>query len=109
MSRRLIIQEDAIQDLDDISAYIGEENARASVRFLKATRKACNQIAAQPGIGALRDYGNPALVGLRVMLVPSFRSYGIYYLTTSESVIVLRVIHGARDLDAIFAPKNAPS
>lgn len=83
-----------------------EDNPRASVRFLKAIRRTCSQIAAMPGIGAPRDYDNPALVGLRVVPVAGFKNYGIYYLTTSEAVIVLRVLHGARDLDSIFSDRK---
>ncbi len=106
MSRRVVFQDDASQDLNDIADYIGEDNPRASVRFLKAIRKATVRIAAQPGIGSPRDYGNPALIGLRVVLIPGFRSYGIYYLTTADGIIVLRILHGARDLDSIFAPEE---
>jgi toxin ParE1/3/4 len=105
VSRRVIIRNDAADDLEDISAY----NPHAALRFLKAARRTVKQLAAMPGIGALRDYDNPALIGLRVMLVSGFRNYGIYYLTTSEAVIVLRVLHGARDLDRIFAPEKDTS
>ena len=104
MSRRVRFYEDVLQDLDEISAYVGTENPRASVRFLEAAQAAFEQIAKMPGLGALRDYGNPALVGLRVLIVPGFGKYGIYYLTTADTVEILHVLHGARDLDAIFAP-----
>ena len=103
MNRRIVTQDEAAQDRDDIADYIAEDSPGASVRFLKAVRKALKQIAAMPGIGSLRDFNNPALFGLRVVLVPGFRNYGIYYLTTSDAVIILRVLHGARDLDAIFS------
>jgi len=108
VNRRLVIQNEALQDLDDISAYIGEDSPRAALRFRQAAKRAFRRIAGAPGIGAPRDYDNPALVGLRVALVPGFRSYGIYYLTTPETIIVLRVLHGARDLNSIFAPKDNP-
>lgn len=98
------LHEDAFQDMDEISARIGQDSPRASVRFLEAAQETFDRIAEMPGIGALRNYGNPALTGLRVSLIPGFLNYGIYYLTTAETVEILRVIHGSRNLDAIFAP-----
>jgi toxin ParE1/3/4 len=105
VNRRIVIQNEALQDIDDISAYIEEDNPRAALRFRQAAKRTLKRIAGAPGIGAPRDYNNLALTGLRVVLVTGFRSYGVYYLTTPDTVIVLRVLHGARDLDAIFAPR----
>ena len=106
MSRRIRFYEETLQDLDEISAYIGTENPAASVHFLEAAQAAFERIADAPGMGTRRDYGNPALVGLRVFRIPEFGKYGIYYLTTAETIEILHVLHGSRDLDAIFAPSE---
>ena len=57
-----------------------------------------------PGGGALRDYGDPALAGLRMWPIPKFPKYLIFYLTTEKTVEIVRVLHGAQNLQAIFAP-----
>ena len=106
MSRRILLHDEAFHDLDEISAYLGENSPRASVRFLESTQKAFQQISEKPYQGAPRDYDNPALVGLRVWAVPNFKNYGIYYLITLDTVEVLRVLHGARNLEAVFAPRE---
>ena len=47
-------------DLDKSSAKIGEYSPSASVRFLHAAQKAFGLLADISGIGAPRDYNNPA-------------------------------------------------
>ncbi len=74
----------------------------ASDRFLRNIQKAFHKIAAMPGIGSPRDFENPELEGLRMFPVPGFPKVGIYYLTTDESVEIVRVLHGARDIASIF-------
>lgn len=106
MSRRIILHDEAFRDLDEISAYIGEDSPRASVRFLESAQKTFRRISEKPYQGAPRDYDNPALIGLRVWSIPNFKNYGVYYLTTMDTVEILRVLHGARDLDALFASRE---
>jgi plasmid stabilization system protein ParE len=61
-------------------------------------------LAATPGAGTPRDYDTPALAGLRMCPVPKFSKYLIFYLTTDKTVEIVRVLHGAQNLPAIFAP-----
>jgi toxin ParE1/3/4 len=98
------MQDDVPRDLEEIAGYIAEDSPSSSIRFVNQVLELIERLVELPGMGALRDYGDSALAGLRVANVPGFRNYGVYYLTTSDAVIVLRVVHGARDLDAIFAP-----
>jgi toxin ParE1/3/4 len=81
-----------------------EASLTTSDRFLEAVEKAYKRLAEMPGLGVLRDYGNPALSGMRVWPVPKFPKYLIFYRATDTELEILRVLHGARDLDAIFAP-----
>jgi len=76
-----------------------------SDRFLEATKEGFRQVAERAGLGALRNYGNPALLGMRMWPVPGFRNYLIFYLPTEDGLEIQRVLHGSRDLDAIFAPE----
>ncbi len=86
--------------------YIARTSLNASDRFLKATQEAFRKIATMPGIGSPRDFNNPALQGLRVFFVPRFSKIGIYSLTTETTTEIVRVLHGARDIASIFAPKS---
>ena len=103
MTRRLVMHNDVPRDLEHISDHIAEDSPNSAVRFVNQALELIERLTEYPGTGALRDYGETAFAGLRVAKVPGFSKYGVYYLTTPDAVIVLRVVHGARDLDAIFA------
>src|ERR1700709_2304601 len=95
---------EARKDILDAADQIAEYSLNASDRFLAATENAIKLIAAMPGAGTLRDYGNPALVGLRMWRISKFPKYLIFYLTTETTVEIVRVLHGAQNLQAILAP-----
>jgi plasmid stabilization system protein ParE len=41
-------------------------------------------------------------LGLRYWPVPGFERYLVFYVPTSARIDVVRVMHGARDLDLVF-------
>jgi plasmid stabilization system protein ParE len=55
-----------------------------------------------PLAGVARDY---LAEGLRVTF---HGSYAIYYGVAPDAVIVIRVIHGARDVTKLIAPDDFP-
>lgn len=104
MNRKIVIREEAFDDLDKSSTTIGEYSSHASVRFLKEAQKAFSLLADLPGIGAPRDYNNAELRGMRMWSVPAFRKYLIFYLITEDSIEIIRILHGAQNIQEIFAP-----
>jgi toxin ParE1/3/4 len=93
----------AESDLLTYYLYIHERNPKAADRFLSATQDAIEKLAQVPGMGAPRDFKNHELAGLRSWPIRGFENYLIFYMPTAYGIDVLRVIHGARDLDRIFA------
>ena len=53
-------------------------------------------LLSHPEIGAKRDHLVP---GLRAHF---FRDYVIYYTITDTEIIIMRVLHGSRDVERIF-------
>ena len=102
MSRRIIISDDAFNDLDKSSAAIGRDAPQASVRFLQAAQRTFDLLVEMPRIGAPRDYDNPELTGMRFWPVPRFRKYLIFYRVTGERIEIVRVLHGSQNIQAIF-------
>ena len=100
MSRRIIIRDEAFNDLDRCSAAIGEFAPHTSVRFLEEAQKAFQLIADMPGIGAPRDY-NHALRGIRMWPVSRFRNYLVFYVL-DDAIEIVRVLHGSQDGQAIL-------
>jgi toxin ParE1/3/4 len=89
-------------DLLQHFVYIGENNLDAARRFLTAAQDACKTLARMPGMGASRDFGNPEWADLRAWPISGFENFLIFYLPTPTGIDVVRVIHGAQDLQRIF-------
>jgi toxin ParE1/3/4 len=106
MSRQLLRHEAAKQDLIEAAYYIAQGSLDASDRFLRATEEAFRRLAEMPGMGSRRDFGNPALSGMRMWPVPGFRGYLIFYRATEDTLEIIRVLHGARDLPSIFSAEG---
>jgi toxin ParE1/3/4 len=92
----------AQRDLIDHAYYIAETSIDASDNFLYAAEEAFRDLAAMPEMGSPREFKNPRLKGLRMWSVPGFRKHLIFYLPKEDGVEVIRVVHGSRDLAALF-------
>src|SRR5688500_2954342 len=83
---------------------MGERNLDAAKRFVAAAQKACHKLADMPGLGTERDFGNPKLAGIRSWPITGFENFLIFYVPTKSGINIVRVLHGAQDLDRIFGP-----
>ena len=99
---RIVRHRKAKRDILRIYCYLGERNMDAAERFVRAVNDDLRRLAAMPNIGALRESTNPNLKGVRSLPVTGFRNYLIFYRVTSTELQVLRVIHGAQDIDTVF-------
>ncbi len=86
----------SVQDLDGIVEYIGRDSPRAELSFVETLKAKCDTLAQFPLLGA--DRGSLA-AGLRAF---SVGAYVIYYRPEGKNVRIERVLHGARDADALF-------
>ena len=102
MSGTIVVQPAAEQDLDEHADYLAESSFETAVRFSRAVAETFQQIASLPMMGSPRRFRNPALVGLRMWRVRGFESYLIFYRPTDDGIEVLRVLHGARDIEALL-------
>ena len=88
--------------LRQISYYLQEGSPDAAARFLDAVDASIATICARPAIGTPKAVQNPTLSGLRSWPVKDFEQISIYYLVLPESLRVIRILHGRRDLKAIL-------
>lgn len=94
---RLVVAEAALADLADIRAWLSENaSPRISAQVLAAVRKRIVGIKAAPFTGVAEPK-----FGAKTRFTPC-GSYVIYYDANPKVVAVLRVLHAARDRDAIF-------
>ena len=95
----------ALTDLLEIHDYIDDDNPKAADRFLDAAEECFKLITRMPGIGRRWLPIRPALAhvtDIRVYPIPRFRKYQVFYRPTGEGVLVIRVLHGARDLERLM-------
>ncbi len=68
-------------------------------RYLKALNKTLEQLALYPQLGRVRRFSHPELKGIRSFRVqPPFNKHLIFYRFNSTTLIVERILHGAREL-----------
>lgn len=86
-------------DLLEIWLYIAEEGGLpAADRVLLSVDQKCQALAGSPGMGRRREELAP---GLRSFPVGN---YVVFYRVREDAIEVIRVLHGARDIEAIFNP-----
>jgi len=83
-------------DLKEICHYIAQDKPSAARRLRKIFTKTFQLLAAQPLIGeSCEEYGK----NLRRL---TEGNYVIFYRPAPGGIEVVRVIHGARDIDELF-------
>jgi toxin ParE1/3/4 len=85
------------KDFTEILDYFGETDADSALDFVTRLQLACEQLAQMPAMGRKRD--NLAR-GLRSFPV---EKYIIFYRIIKDDIEIVRVLHGARDIENIFA------
>ncbi len=102
MKPRLIIRPAAVDDLEEIAVWLGTESPAASARFLENCLADFHQLAAMPLLGRSRPFSNPKARNIRSWIVSGFPNHLIFYRPVEDGVEILHVLHGARDIDALF-------
>jgi len=86
----------AEQDLESIGDYIAADNPVRAVSFVLELRQQCQRIARNPlGYRARPELGE----GLRSC---AHGNYVIFFEASVSEVAIVRILHGARDLYAVF-------
>src|SRR5579863_9840203 len=92
----VVVRPRALVDLAEIWSYIAEDSADHADTFTDLIDSKLQALARRPGIGRSR----PGLAtDLRSFVVGD---YVIFYVPLSKGVDVVRVLHGARDLEAVL-------
>jgi toxin ParE1/3/4 len=86
-------------DVIELAAYIGKDSKTAANRFLDASATTFQFLAEAPQIGALYPTKNDQLSDPRVYRVKGFPRHLAFYLERQNGIEIVRVLHGARDLD----------
>ncbi len=87
---------EAENDLLEIGTFIERDNPYAATSFIATIREKCEALVANPNMGRAR----PELIaGMRSFPVGQ---YVIFYRPDRNVLEIVRVLHGARDIDALL-------
>ena len=86
----------AEKDLEEIWLYIAVDNVDAADKFIDRVLDQLGFLAGTPRMGRSRND-----------IVPNLRSwpvgnYVVFYRDTAVALEIVRVLHGARDVDSLF-------
>lgn len=87
----------AESDLLDLWLTIAEENPLAADSTLDSIQETVSLLGSQPEMGRVRGE-----LSDRLRSFPTRTPYIIFYLTDTEGLLVVRVLHHARDIDAEY-------
>lgn len=99
--KRIAVRPAATADLDEqVDYYTLNEGSELAERFVAATRDSLRRLLEMPEIG--RRCEHVPIEGVCRWPVKGFEKHLIFYRPTDSGIEVVRVLHGARDIDTVF-------
>lgn len=96
----IVVRPRAIEDLVEAWQYIASDSQVSADRFIDAIDQQFGLIARRPKVGRRRpELGK----GVRSLAMGRYVSF---YVATGTSVEIIRVLHGARDIGAVFKSED---
>lgn len=103
MIAHYVVKPRAVSDLYEYAGYLTDEAPPGiDDRFLQAARETFALLATQPNMGWRAKLRHRDLQDLRVFRVSRFGHMLIFYRAVPTGIEILRVVHGSRNLRALF-------
>ncbi len=109
MRIKVILKPQAKVDLVELSDFISQRNLAAAERFLDAVEAALGRLSKMPELGTPCDFQSSSAAGIRVWSISGFGNYLIFYRCQEDTIDIVRVLHGSRDIEVIFGTDNGES
>ena len=101
--RPLRVLPKADADVDEAADHYADHGGLdLGLRFLNAVQEAYDFIAENPQAGPGGHYQDSHLQKLRRWPVPGFENYLVFYHLVGDCVEIVRVLHGARDIEVLL-------
>ena len=94
--RKIVRTPAAVRDLAAITDYIAADNLTAALGFYDEIDRLLTMVAQYPEMGEAVDQLSP---GLRRF---THGNYVLFYHDVDDEIELIRVLHGARDIDRLF-------
>lgn len=99
----------ALDDLFEIADHLRDEaGPKIAIRVIEAIQQSYELLAMMPNAGVARPFSGVRFHSLRMLTVSRYPNYLIFYDVTDRELIIRRVLHGARDIEAIFSDETSP-
>jgi toxin ParE1/3/4 len=100
---RLAVSDAAAADIVEQADWYQEQSgAELARRWERAVTAAVLRIIDNPGAGSITKFQYSELSSVRRVLIPGFPKHLIFYQVLRSELLILRVVHGARDLESLF-------
>jgi len=97
------LSEAAAVDINEQADWYEEKSDRKlAERWSKAVTSAVLRILRNPRSGTPCRFGPTELRGIRRTPISGFPKHLVFYSVEDNDVLILRVLHGARDLESLF-------
>ena len=94
---KILRKPQAEADLIEIWIYIAKDSPTRADKVLDEIDEKSQKLAKSPFIGKARDE-----LGVRIRSFP-IGNYVLFYQPIENGIEIIRVLHGARDIDALFS------
>lgn len=105
----LVFSDAAMADILEQSDWYAEKSGQGlAKRWELGVTRALLRILQRPEAGSPCRFGAEELRGTRRMVVAGFPKHLIFYQKRESETFILRIVHGARDLESLFSePKSS--
>lgn len=94
----------ACRDLASIHDHIAADEPMAAGRVRSLILETADLLAENPGLGRTIVGAKPRHEAIRWFVVPKCRNYLIFYESYQDTIMVVRVLHAARDWTRFYPP-----
>ena len=102
MNPRASIRPAAREDLYEQFLYLADRDRQIAWQFLQAVEATVDTLVDSPDLGIRYESARGRFRDLRVWKANRFKNHLIFYRPTNEGVEIVRIVHGARDYDALL-------
>jgi len=100
---RLVLSDAAVADiLEQADWYIAQPGQALAERWEKAVTSAVSRVIRNPASGAPCKFRSAELRNVKRTTIRGFPKHLLFYRIRGAEVLVLRIVHGARDLEKLF-------
>lgn len=89
----------AEEDLQEIISYIAADHPSSAYELAERIEKNLQRLVSHPYLGKIPDDEELARMGYRFIII---ENYLVFYTLRAKTVLIHRIVHGARDIQHLL-------